>query len=126
MQSISSAGVEKSGEDRDEIPLSNSYDIFIRGQEICSGAQRCHDSVLLEKQMRARGIDPAPLGHYLESFRHGIPPHAGAALRSKNTRFFIFFINYFYLFVSLFIYLFIYFPLHQARGLDSIALLRCI
>lgn len=24
---------------------SNSYDIFLRGQEICSGAQRCHDPV---------------------------------------------------------------------------------
>ncbi len=26
---------------------SNSYDLFIRGQEICSGAQRCHDPVCL-------------------------------------------------------------------------------
>jgi aspartyl-tRNA synthetase len=27
-------------------PLSsNSYDLFIRGQEICSGAQRCHEPV---------------------------------------------------------------------------------
>lgn len=25
--------------------VSNSYDVFIRGQEICSGAQRCHDAV---------------------------------------------------------------------------------
>ena len=25
--------------------LPRSYDIFIRGQEICSGAQRCHDTV---------------------------------------------------------------------------------
>ncbi len=25
--------------------FSNSYDLFIRGQEICSGAQRCHDPV---------------------------------------------------------------------------------
>lgn len=25
--------------------LSNSYDLFIRGQEICSGAQRCHEAV---------------------------------------------------------------------------------
>ena len=25
--------------------FSNSYDLFLRGQEICSGAQRCHDSV---------------------------------------------------------------------------------
>ena len=24
---------------------SNSYDLFIRGQEICSGAQRCHEAV---------------------------------------------------------------------------------
>jgi len=24
---------------------SNSYDLFIRGQEICSGAQRCHEPV---------------------------------------------------------------------------------
>jgi aspartyl/asparaginyl-tRNA synthetase len=24
---------------------SNSYDLFLRGQEICSGAQRCHDPV---------------------------------------------------------------------------------
>ena len=29
---------------RDE-RYSNSYDLFIRGQEICSGAQRCHDAV---------------------------------------------------------------------------------
>lgn len=26
---------------------SNSYDLFIRGQEICSGAQRVHDAVRL-------------------------------------------------------------------------------
>ncbi len=26
---------------------SNSYDLFIRGQEICSGAQRCHDPVCI-------------------------------------------------------------------------------
>jgi aspartyl/asparaginyl-tRNA synthetase len=25
--------------------FSNSYDIFMRGQEICSGAQRCHGAV---------------------------------------------------------------------------------
>jgi len=31
----------------DDDRYSNSYDIFIRGQEICSGAQRCHDVPLL-------------------------------------------------------------------------------
>lgn len=29
----------------DDPRYSNSYDLFIRGQEICSGAQRCHDPV---------------------------------------------------------------------------------
>jgi aspartyl-tRNA synthetase len=29
----------------DNTNFSNSYDMFIRGQEICSGAQRCHDVV---------------------------------------------------------------------------------
>ena len=28
---------------------SNSYDIFLRGEEICSGAQRIHDPPMLEK-----------------------------------------------------------------------------
>jgi aspartyl/asparaginyl-tRNA synthetase len=30
---------------RDGKSYSNSYDIFLRGQEICSGAQRCHEPV---------------------------------------------------------------------------------
>jgi aspartyl-tRNA synthetase len=33
---------------------SNSYDFFLRGQEICSGAQRVHDPSLLRDQLRAR------------------------------------------------------------------------
>ena len=32
---------------------SNSYDFFLRGQEICSGAQRVHDPSLLRDQLRA-------------------------------------------------------------------------
>lgn len=60
--------------------FSNSYDIFIRGQEICSGAQRCHDADLLETQIKAKGMDTEPLKFYIDSFRHGIPPHAGAGI----------------------------------------------
>ena len=30
---------------------SNSYDLFIRGQEICSGAQRCHDPVRIMSEV---------------------------------------------------------------------------
>jgi aspartyl-tRNA synthetase len=61
--------------------FSNSYDIFIRGQEICSGAQRQHCPELLVRQMEARGItDLTPFRAYLDSFSHGISPHAGAGI----------------------------------------------
>ena len=61
--------------------LSNSYDMFMRGQEICSGAQRIHDAELLSSQMRKHDppIDPNGAGtkDYVDSFRYGCPPHAG-------------------------------------------------
>ena len=36
--------------------LSNSYDMFIRGEEIVSGAQRVHDVDLLTKRAAECGI----------------------------------------------------------------------
>ena len=63
--------------------LSNSYDFFLRGQEICSGAQRVHDPAMLEAALRAKGIDPGAedlspsLRSYMTAFEHGAPPHAG-------------------------------------------------
>jgi aspartyl-tRNA synthetase len=60
--------------------FTNSYDIFIRGQEICSGAQRCHDADILTEQIIEKGMNIDSLKYYVESFRHGIPPHAGAGV----------------------------------------------
>lgn len=59
---------------------SNSYDMFLCGQEICSGAQRCHDPSALEAAIIKRGIDPESLRFYIDCFRHGISPHAGAGI----------------------------------------------
>lgn len=60
---------------------SNSYDIFIRGQEICSGAQRCHDPDLVEELLKQKGIEAGDgLEAYIKSFRDGVPPHAGAGI----------------------------------------------
>ena len=67
--------------DADDPRYSNSYDIFIRGMEICSGAQRCHDADMVMKLLRDKGVDPGPgLESYVESFRHGVSPHAGAGI----------------------------------------------
>jgi aspartyl-tRNA synthetase len=67
--------------DPEDEKYSNSYDIFIRGQEICSGAQRCHDPDLVMKLIEEKGIEAGDgLKTYIESFRHGVSPHAGAGI----------------------------------------------
>jgi aspartyl-tRNA synthetase len=60
--------------------LSNSYDFFIRGQEIVSGAQRIHDADLLEAAATEKGISIADISAYLQSFRHGAMPHGGGGV----------------------------------------------
>jgi aspartyl-tRNA synthetase len=63
---------------------TNSYDIYMRGEEICSGAQRIHDPDLLLRSVHSKGIglqwpaflpdaiaDPAPLKAYIDSFKFG-------------------------------------------------------
>lgn len=63
---------------------SNSYDFFMRGQEIMSGAQRIHDAAFLEKRMREciTPVDPNSDGlrDYVNAFRYGCPPHAGGGI----------------------------------------------
>ncbi|KAL7467328.1 hypothetical protein ACHAXS_009122 [Conticribra weissflogii] len=60
--------------------LSNSYDIFIRGQEILSGAQRIHEPALLEERAKAWGIDVKTIASYVDSFRNGALPHGGGGI----------------------------------------------
>lgn len=60
--------------------LSNSYDFFIRGQEILSGAQRIHEPTLLEERARSWGINLKDIQDYINSFRHGAMPHGGGGI----------------------------------------------
>lgn len=62
--------------------LSNSYDFFMRGEEIMSGAQRINDAEELEASMRSKGVDPSAEGFqdYVNAFRQGCRPHAGGGL----------------------------------------------
>lgn len=62
---------------------SNSYDIFIRGQEVLSGAQRIHDPELLLKRCADNShgpVDPATIKDYVDAFRFGAWPHAGGGI----------------------------------------------
>ncbi|KAL7566024.1 hypothetical protein ACA910_011043 [Epithemia clementina (nom. ined.)] len=60
--------------------LSNSYDFFIRGQEILSGAQRIHEPDLIEERAKAWGISLKDIESYVDSFRHGALPHGGGGI----------------------------------------------
>jgi len=60
--------------------LSNSYDFFIRGQEIVSGAQRIHEPDLIEERAKAHGIPLEDIASYVNSFRNGAQPHGGGGI----------------------------------------------
>lgn len=64
--------------------LSNSYDFFMRGQEIMSGAQRIHSYQELCANMRGNDppLDPTGDGfrHYTEAFMYGCKPHGGGGI----------------------------------------------
>ncbi|KAF2230826.1 aspartyl-tRNA synthetase [Viridothelium virens] len=63
---------------------SNSYDFFMRGQEIMSGGQRVHDAALLSKRMKEfePPLDPTHPGFkdYVNAFKYGCPPHGGGGI----------------------------------------------
>ncbi|PIO00052.1 aspartate--tRNA(Asn) ligase [archaeon CG10_big_fil_rev_8_21_14_0_10_43_11] len=54
-----------------------AYDALYGGMELLSGATRVHKVDILEKQLRAKGLDPAKFKFYLDAFRYGCPPHSG-------------------------------------------------
>ncbi|XP_073974632.1 aspartyl-tRNA synthetase [Rhodnius prolixus] len=60
--------------------LSNSYDMFMRGEEILSGAQRIHDVELLTERAKHHNIDLEKIRAYIDSFKYGCPPHAGGGI----------------------------------------------
>lgn len=66
--------------DPNDPTLSNSYDFFMRGEEILSGAQRIHDPKFLAEKMLSKGVDPESMKGYLDAFRMGCPPHGGGGI----------------------------------------------
>jgi nondiscriminating aspartyl-tRNA synthetase len=61
----------------DDARFTNSYDMFIRGEEISSGAQRIHDGEMLLARAKSLNVDLTPIKDYVDSFRLGAWPHGG-------------------------------------------------
>ncbi|CAM0883901.1 unnamed protein product [Alopecurus aequalis] len=56
---------------------SNSFDAFIRGEEVLSGSQRIHDQLLLLERIIECGLDAESFEWFIETFRYGAPPRGG-------------------------------------------------
>ena len=59
---------------------SNSFDLLFRGTELITGGQRLHRYDEYTAALAAAGLSPEPFATYLETFRHGMPPHGGFAI----------------------------------------------
>jgi len=64
----------------DDPEFTCSYDVFMRGEEIISGAQRIHDPELLVKKAEEKGMEVSTLKDYVDSFKYGGYPHGGAGI----------------------------------------------
>lgn len=59
---------------------TNSYDFFMRGEEITSGAQRIHDPEFLAQRASAHNIPLNTIQDYIDAFKYGAPPHGGCGI----------------------------------------------
>jgi nondiscriminating aspartyl-tRNA synthetase len=59
---------------------SNSFDLLFRGTELVTGGQRLNRYQDYILAIEARGMNPEAFAGYLQTFRHGMPPHGGFAI----------------------------------------------
>ncbi len=59
---------------------SNSFDLLFRGLELTTGGQRLHRYGDYISALADRGEATEPYETYLQTFRHGMPPHGGFAI----------------------------------------------
>lgn len=64
--------------------LALGYDLFWKGVEITTGAQREHREEQLRESARERGIDEGSLEDYFDYFKYGCPPHGGFAIGTER------------------------------------------
>ena len=57
-----------------------SFDLLFRGLEITTGGQRIHDYDMLMEKLAKRGMTEEGLETYLDTFKHGMPPHGGLGI----------------------------------------------
>lgn len=64
--------------------IALGYDLFWKGLEITTGAQREHRLENLKKNAVERGIKEESLSEYFDYFKYGCPPHGGFAIGTER------------------------------------------
>jgi nondiscriminating aspartyl-tRNA synthetase len=64
----------------DDPRWTNSFDLLFRGVELVTGGQRLHEYADYERALADRGESSDAYESYLQTFRHGMPPHGGFAI----------------------------------------------
>ncbi len=63
---------------KDDNPeISESFDLIFRWLELVSGSTRNYKREVLEKELKARGLNPINFEFFIKWFDYGMPPHAG-------------------------------------------------
>ena len=66
--------------DSEDPRFTNSFDIFLRGQEITTGGQRINKPEVLVERMQKAGVEPSGVEEYMQGFEFGVLPHAGCGI----------------------------------------------
>lgn len=64
--------------------LALGFDLFWKGLEVTTGAQREHRLDELKKNASERGVSEESISDYLEYFKYGCPPHGGFAIGTER------------------------------------------
>ncbi|MGN0403934.1 MAG: aspartate--tRNA(Asn) ligase [Bariatricus sp.] len=67
-------------DDPEDERFTLSFDLLFRGLEITTGGQRIHDYDMLLAKLERRGMTEEGLETYLDTFKHGMPPHGGLGI----------------------------------------------
>ena len=67
-------------DDPEDSRFTLSFDLLFDGLEITTGGQRIHDYQALCDKITVRGMTEEGLEQYLDTFKHGMPPHGGLGI----------------------------------------------
>ena len=67
-------------DDPEDARFTLSFDLLFKGLEITTGGQRIHDYNMLVQKIEDRGMTQEGMEQYLDTFKHGMPPHSGLGI----------------------------------------------